>query len=169
MNYNWLTPKAQARLTPGKGQGSFVVEKINRGELVASFGGYVVSDKDLIKFPKDRRARSLQLSQDRYLLSGPFPEPGDMINHSCDPNCGISGTSSVVAIIDIEIGMELTFDYAMTDSSEYDEFDCNCGSQNCRKKIGGEDWLNINLQQKYKNNFSLYISKLIEFSHSKRF
>jgi hypothetical protein len=90
-----------------------------------------------------------------------------MINHSCEPNCGAFGTSSVIAMKNIEIGKELTFDYAMTDSSQYDEFKCFCGKENCRGKITGNDWQDPILQSKYNNFFSSFIKKLIKLSHSK--
>ena len=38
MDYNWLTPKAQARPAGDKGWGSFAVESINAGETVAAIG-----------------------------------------------------------------------------------------------------------------------------------
>ena len=167
MDYNWLTPKAQMRQTPGKGSGSFAIEKITKGEVITSFGGFVVGQKDLKDYSTDRVARSLQLDETNYLLSGPTPEAGDMINHSCEPNCGAFSTSSVIAMTDIEVGEELTFDYAMTDSSQYDEFECFCGKENCRGKITGKDWQDPILQSKYKNYFSSFISKLIKLSHSK--
>ena len=167
MDYNWLTPKAQMRVTPGKGSGSFAVSKISKGEIVASFGGNVIDQSELAKYSADRVSRSLQLNNDTYLLSGKVPEPGDMINHSCEPNCGIAGTSSVQAIRDIEIDEELTFDYAMSDSSQYDEFICACEKEKCREKITGLDWQNKDLQTKYRNYFSSYIEKLINLSHSK--
>ena len=167
MDYNWLTPKAQMRVTPGKGSGSFVVSKISKGEMVASFGGNVIDQSELANYSADRVSRSLQLNSDTYLLSGNNPEAGDMINHSCKPNCGIAGTSSVQAIRDIGIEEELTFDYAMSDSSQYDEFICACGKEKCRQKITGLDWQNKDLQTKYRNYFSSYIERLIKLSHSK--
>jgi SET domain-containing protein len=167
LDYNWLTPKAQMRVTPGKGSGSFVVSKISKGEIVASFGGNVIHQNELAKYSADRVSRSLQLNKDTYLLSGNVPEPGDMINHSCEPNCGMAGTSSVQSLRNIEIDEELTFDYAMSDSSQYDEFICACGKGKCREKITGMDWLEKELQTKYKNYFSSYIEKLIKLSHSK--
>ena len=166
MDYNWLTPKAEMRNTPGKGSGSFALEKIKKGEVVASFGGFVVELKELANYSEDRVARSLQLNESKYLLSGSIPEPGDMLNHSCEPNCGAVGTSSICAIEDVEVGEELTFDYAMTDASKYDEFECACKKPNCRKKISGSDWQNLELRKKYENYFSSYISKLIKFAHS---
>ena len=167
MDYNWLTPKAQMRVTPGKGSGSFAISKISKGEIVASFGGNVIDQSELAKYSDDRVSRSLQLNSDTYLLSGNIPEPGDMINHSCEPNCGIAGTSSVEALRDIEIGEEITFDYAMTDSSKYDEFICACEKSGCRDKITGIDWQKEDLQARYKNYFSSYIEKLIKLLHSK--
>ena len=166
MDYNWLTPKAQMRVTPGKGSGSFAISKISKSEIVASFGGNVIDQSELAKYSDDRVSRSLQLNSDTYLLSGNFPEPGDMINHSCEPNCGIAGTSSVQALREIEIGEEITFDYAMTDSSKYDEFICACEKNGCRKKITGIDWQKEELQARYKTYFSSYIEKLIKLSHS---
>ena len=167
MDYNWLTPKAQMRQTPGKGSGSFAISKINKGEVVASFGGFVVDEAELKNHSEDRVARSLQLDENTYLLSGLNPEPGDMLNHSCEPNCGAYGTSSVISLSDIAIGEELTFDYAMTDSSEYDQFDCACSKSHCRGKITGKDWQKSELQGKYNNYFSSFIAKLIKLSHSK--
>ncbi len=167
MDYNWLTPKAQMRQTPGKGLGSFAIEKITKGEVVASFGGFVVEQAELKNYSADQVARSLQLDEANYLLSGPIPESGDMINHSCEPNCGAFGTSSVIAMTDIEIGEELTFDYAMTDSFQYDEFKCFCGKVNCRGKVTGKDWLDPILQTKYNNYFSFFIAKLIKLTHPK--
>jgi SET domain-containing protein len=155
------------RVTPGKGSGSFVVSKISKGEIVASFGGNVIDQSNLTNYSADRVSRSLQLNKDTYLLSGNVPEPGDMINHSCDPNCGIAGTSSVQALRDLEIDEELTFDYVMSDSSQYDEFICACEKEGCREKVTGMDWQNKDLQTKYRNYFSSYIETLIKFSHSK--
>ena len=164
MDYNWLTPKAQMRVTPGKGSGSFAISKISKGEIVASFGGIVINQSELTNYSADRVSRSLQLNSDTYLLSGNIPEAGDMINHSCEPNCGIAGTSSVQALRDIEVGEELTFDYAMSDSSKYDEFNCACGKDKCRERITGLDWQKKDLQANYTNYFSAYIESLIKLS-----
>ncbi len=169
MDNNWLTPKARMRVTPGKGSGSFAISKISKGEIVASFGGDVIDQSELTKYSADRVSRSLQLNSDTYLLSGDVPEPGDMINHSCEPNSGIAGTSSVQALRDIEIGEEITFDYAMSDSSQYDEFNCACGKVKCREKITGMDWQKKDIQAKYSNYFSAYIKSLIKLLHSKGF
>jgi hypothetical protein len=59
-------------------------------------------------------------------------------------------------------GEEICFDYAMSDGSPYDEFDCACDAPNCRGRITGEDWRRPELQRKYANWFSPYLRRRIE-------
>ena len=40
-------------------------------------------------------------------------------NHSCDPNLGVRGEITFVAMRDIRAGEELTHDWAMTDDDDY--------------------------------------------------
>ena len=161
MDYNWLTPKAQARPAGEKGWGSFVTEPIAAGETVAVFGGWVVGRETLSTLSADRQARSIQVDEDLYLVSSDTREPGDMLNHSCEPNCGLSGSQILVAMRDIEPGEELTFDYAMCDASDYDEFRCLCGKVNCRGIVTGADWRDPVLQAKYLGFHSPYLMKRI--------
>ena len=159
MDFNWLTPKAQARPAGEKGWGSFLIEPVAKGETVAAFGGWMVAREVLSTMSHDRQGRSIQVDEDLYLVSSDTPEPGDMLNHSCDPNCGLSGSSLLVAMRDIEPGEELTFDYAMCDASDYDEFRCLCEQPNCRELVTGADWRILELQAKYDGYFSPYLVK----------
>ncbi len=161
MDYNWLTPKAQARPAGGKGWGSFAIEPITRGETVAAFGGWVIDRRTLDSLSDDRQSRSIQVDADLYLVSGDTPEAGDMLNHSCEPNAGLSGSQLLVAMRDITVGEELTFDYAMCDASDYDEFTCLCGVPMCRQVVTGSDWRDPVLQAKYQGWFSPYLMKRI--------
>lgn len=161
MNTQWLSPKAEARLTPGKGSGSFAIELIHSGESIAGFGGYVTTRDVLDALPDDQQHRSIQISEDLFLAPQPEPEPGDMINHSCEPNCVLLGGIVVVAWRDIAVGEELTIDYATCDDSDYDEFDCLCGSANCRGQVTGQDWKLPELQSKYAGHFSPYLARRI--------
>jgi hypothetical protein len=70
--------------------------------------------------------------------------------------------TSIVAMRDIAVGEELTFDYAMSDASDYDEFDCNCGTALCRGRVRADDWQLDTLRQRYKGFFSPYIQRKIE-------
>lgn len=161
MDYNWLTPKAQARPAGDKGFGSFALEPIAAGETVAGFGGWVLDGATLAELPLYRQHRSIQIDDDLFLVSGEDPEPGDMLNHSCDPNCGMLGSQLLVALRDIAVGEELSFDYAMCDASDYDEFRCLCGVPTCREVVTGADWRNLELQGKYAGSFSAYLQRRI--------
>lgn len=158
---NWLTPKAEPRMTHGKGFGSFAIEPIKAGETVAAFGGYVMNRETLDRLDADRQSRSMQIDDDLYMVSAEQAEPGDFVNHSCDPCCGIVGAVLVVALRDIAVDEELTFDYAMADASDYDEFSCQCGSPQCRGTVTGRDWREVMLQEKYKGWFSSYLERRI--------
>jgi SET domain-containing protein len=161
MDYNWLNPKAEARPVGEKGWGSFATEPITAGEVVAGFGGWVVNREYLSSLTHDRQARSIQIADDLYLVSSDEREPGDMLNHSCDPNCGLLGSQLLVAMRDIVPGEEITFDYAMCDASDYDEFRCLCGSSNCREVVTGSDWRLPQVQDRYIGWFSPYITRRI--------
>jgi SET domain-containing protein len=161
MDYNWLSPKAEARPAGEKGWGSFAVETIAAGETVAAFGGWVVTGAVLETLSADRRSRSIQVDADLYVVSGETPEAGDMLNHSCEPNCGLLGQSLVVAMREIGPGEELCFDYAMCDSRGYDEFRCRCGRPNCREIVTGSDWREPGLQERYAGWFSPYLARRI--------
>jgi hypothetical protein len=158
---NYLTPQAENRPLPGSGTGSFALETIPAGATVAVFGGTVVTRVELDLMSRDRQSRSIQLDETLYLASPETPEPGDMVNHSCAPNCGMQGSTIVVAMRDIQPGEELTFDYAMSDGSDYDEFECACGTPQCRGKVTGNDWMLPELQLAYRGYFSPYLANRI--------
>ena len=158
---NWLSPKAQARPAGDKGMGSFVIEPIAAGETVVGFGGSVTTIDILETLSADQQHRSIQVADELYLTPSSNREAGDMINHSCEPNLGLLGSIVLVAMRDIEVGEELTFDYATCDDSDYDEFDCLCGAPSCRGKVTGQDWKLPELQEKYAGWFSPYLARKI--------
>lgn len=62
-------------------------------------------------------------------------EPAKYLNHSCDPNAGIKGKVTVVAIKNIKKGAEITIDYSTTEIDHLWFMPCDCGAKNCRKTI----------------------------------
>jgi hypothetical protein len=158
---NWLSPDAQARSAGEKGMGSYAIAPISEGQTVVGFGGYVTTRDVLDTLPDDQQHRSIQVAPELYLTPSANREPGDMINHSCDPNLGLLGSMVLVAMRDIAVGDELTFDYATCDDSDYDEFDCLCGTAVCRGRITGQDWKLPELQAKYTGWFSPFIARKI--------
>jgi hypothetical protein len=159
---NFLTPLAVPFGTPPHGFGSRAISVIPAGTSVATFGGTAMSRVDFSQYEADRRSRSLQVDTNVIFLGPPSREPGDSINHSCEPNCGMRNATAIVAMRDIAIGEELTFDYAMSDASDYNEFNCNCGTSLCRGRIRADDWRLDTLRHRYKGFFSPYIQRKID-------
>lgn len=79
------------------------------------------------------------------------------LNHSCNPNVGVRGQITFVAMRDIPAGAELTIDYAMIDGDPEERMECSCGAKGCRKLITGDDWRNPDLQIRYQGYFSRYL------------
>jgi hypothetical protein len=159
---NFLTPLAVPFGTPPHGFGSRAISVIPAGTSVATFGGTAMSRVDFSQYEADRRSRSLQVDTNVIFLGPPSREPGDSINHSCEPNCGMRNATTIVAMRDIAVGEELTFDYAMSDASDYNEFNCNCGTSLCRGRVRADDWRLDTLRHRYKGFFSPYIQRKID-------
>jgi len=159
---NFLTPLAVPFRTPPHGFGSRAIAVIHAGTSVATFGGTALTHSAFAEYDAERRSRSIQVDTNLIFLGPPTREPGDSINHSCEPNCGMRNATTIVAMRDIAIGEELTFDYAMSDASSYDEFDCNCGTSLCRGRVRADDWRLDTLRHKYKGFFSPYIQRKID-------
>ncbi len=165
MSNGFLTPKAAPRPATGTattgGRSCFAIEPIPAGHVIAAFGGRCLTHDEFALLPQPQQVRGIQIDEHLFLSGAPEPEPSDFINHSCAPNCGMRGATVVVALRDIEVGEELTYDYAMSVGSDYDEFECTCGAATCRGKVTGHDWMLPELQLRYRGNFSPYIAARI--------
>jgi len=159
---NYLSPLAEAREISPKGFGSFAVTPIPLGTIIATFGGTIVNRPNFETYPLEQRSRSIQIEVDQFVLGPELREPGDSINHSCSPNCQLRNATQLITMRDIAVGEELTYDYATSDTSDYDEFECACGSDNCRVRITGNDWKLPDLQSRYQKIFSPYVQRKIQ-------
>ncbi|HLA04223.1 MAG TPA: SET domain-containing protein-lysine N-methyltransferase [Patescibacteria group bacterium] len=88
------------------------------------------------------------------------------INHSCEPNMGFRTAGVFVAMKDIKVREELTYDYAMceiNDSSYNWIINCLCKTKSCRKKISNLDIFekNLGLAEKYKGYLPNFVLKEI--------
>jgi hypothetical protein len=128
--------------------------------LIALWGGDILHRDQLHTLTAEQISLGVQVDEDLYLISYDAG-PGDHINHSCNPNAGLEGQIKVVALRDIAVGEQVCFDYAMSDGSPYDEFECFCGSPQCRHYITGEDWRLQDLQERYHGYFMPYLQKRI--------
>lgn len=160
---HYQSPRIEARCCPEKGGSAvFAREHIARGELLVVWGGNIVNGAELAAIPPARRRYILQVEEDLYQVSPGDGETADLINHSCRPNAGMNGQIALVAMRGIDRGEEICFDYAMSDGSPYDEFDCRCGSRWCRGRVTGNDWKQPQLQRRYRRYFSPYLQRRID-------
>jgi SET domain-containing protein len=163
---SWLTSKARREDAGPKGDGVFAVAPIAAGETVVCFGGHVCDGDELRTLSERQQAHSIQVDDALFVVcDGVTDEPADYVNHSCEPNVGIRGSIVLVAMVDIAPGDEICFDYAMSDSDDYDEFVCVCGTASCRGLVTGGDWKRPDLQVRYAGWFSSYLEHRIA-SHS---
>lgn len=159
---SYLSSKLEGRpKANGSGNGIYALQPIKKGELVAVFGGVVYEWDAFIHLPDRERSLCIQVEDRHFLVPRPIGE-GDYVNHSCNPNAGLSGQIGLVAMRDIKISEEVCFDYAMCDTMPYDEFECKCGSTNCRKYVNGNDWQRPDLQKRYAGFFSPHVQRKID-------
>ncbi len=119
------------RTADGKGDGVWATHPFAAGETVMV--GFLVGPLT------GNDAHATQVGPGRWALHGGL---GPMVNHSCDPNCGVrlndGQAFDFVARQPIGAGQELTFDYAMRNFT-IDHFPavCLCGAARCRGSVTG--------------------------------
>lgn len=162
MSKSILSPKTEIRETSLNGKGIFAKEDIKKGEMVFIKGGHILKREELFS---SGVINSYFPLNDEYLLGATNKMEEDAIklyqNHSCDPNVGLHGEITFVAMRDINKDEELTVDYAFIDNEDY-SFECTCGAKNCRGTITGYDWKIKELQDKYYEYFAQYLKDKID-------
>jgi uncharacterized protein len=164
MSFNYLNPKAETRKSNISNCGTFANQEIQKGELIAIFGGFVMDTETIKTLPEAAKYMVLQVDKHQFIGSRKVDEfgDGDYINHSCQPNAGINGQIYLVAMRDIAVNEEITFDYCMTISDDlFAKMECHCGTKNCRGIVTSDDWKRKDLQDKYQGYFSYYIQQKI--------
>lgn len=141
--------------TPRGDLGIFAAKAFKSGEaiMIDEDGDYydnVCSHKDIIRHGSGFD-RALQVGIDDFKL--PNGNIDDFTNHSCAPNTGIRLTQHgtiILAISDIRLHEELTYDYSTYINNPYDRMNCRCGAANCRQIIGNFKSLPRALQRTYR-------------------
>lgn len=157
-----LFNKVEIRTNSLNGKGIFAKENIKKGEIVFIKGGHILTRDEIFS---SGVINSYFPISDEYFLGATNKDEEDQIklyqNHSCNPNVGLHGEITFIAMRDIEKDEELTVDYAFIDNEDY-SFECTCGSNNCRKTITGFDWKIKELQDKYYEYFAQYLKDKID-------
>lgn len=136
------------------GKGVYAVEPIRPGRLILRGWGERV--------PK-RTRHSFQVDHDTHIE---IRTPIELINHSCEPNCGVlvrrdERVMEIHALTAIGPGEELFTDYA---SFEYEiEFmgePCRCGTASCRVEITGYRDLPGHRRARYEPYIADYLREI---------
>ncbi|MBI5632354.1 MAG: SET domain-containing protein-lysine N-methyltransferase [Nitrospirae bacterium] len=164
--FSWLNPNLEVRSAGGGDYKSMFARMATKaGERLVIFGGEV--------FPVVEQIGDygIQIDED-FVINGVSVHSGDyyedtfFFNHSCEPNAGIKGQIFLVAMRDIAVDEEVTFDYAMclheTKGAPPYRMECLCGRTNCRKVITDNDYKIKELQKKYDGYFSWYLQDKID-------
>ena len=148
--------KVEVKDTGKYGLGLFAAKNIKQGEVIVDFsGGNMYKAEKCSELPKEIADHSIQFEEHKWIDTKGI---GRYLNHSCEPNCGVKDKFRFVAMRDISIGEELTFDYEMTEDSDW-RMNCHCGSQYCRKIIGAYRNMPEETRKKYKGYISDWLVK----------
>ena len=133
-------------------KGVFASQDIKKGEIV----GIIQGPK---KFKINRNKHDALTHPDwvgfkMHTWIDPVP-PYKYLNHSCNPNVGIRGHKTLVAIRDIKKDKEITIDYSIIEADPRWYIECSCKAKNCRGVIRSIQYL----PKKIYNNYLPFISK----------
>jgi hypothetical protein len=146
----------ELRGTPQKGEGLFATKSFKLGDIVM-----VGVIKEVLS---KNHSHASQIGEHTHVLHDGLISK---MNHCCEPNCGIrvnaTGAHDFVAMMDIDINEETTFDYAMRNFN-IDHFPkkCLCGAKNCRGQVTG--WKDLGTDRKiaYEGFVAPYLLELDE-------
>lgn len=181
------------RNSPIHGGGLFVTSKIYKGEIVwfdALSGGFlsrvlnetlpaipIVDLQEGSEFHKAVVHFQVQMTDTTWeavegatdmdeLKQVTDADASYFMNHSCAPTATfLHDASRMSAVCDLDIGDEVTFDYATQDSTHFtwmpDGMQCLCGSERCRKFVKHDDWKFL-CNRHPTSAFAPYLQKRIE-------
>jgi hypothetical protein len=144
----------ELRGTSEKGEGIFATKSFKVGDIVM-----VGVIKEALN---GNHSHASQIGENKYVLHAGLISK---VNHSCDPDCGIrvneTGAHDFVAMKDISINEEITFDYAMRNYNvDYFPKQCMCGSERCRCRITGWKDLPDEIKKEYEGFTASYLLEL---------
>lgn len=166
---HYFSPLLEPRgIGVGSEHGVFARKPIPAGEVLAVWGGNVVTEEVFCATDPWTRRYMVQVEEGLFLTPSAPLEPAEFFNHSCLPNAGMCGQITLVAMRRIGAGEEVRYDYAMTDSHPLSDFECRCGAPRCRGRLSFEDWRRPELQARYSGFFSSYLQRRIDLAARER-
>ena len=117
--------------------GLYACNDIKKGTKIIQYKGRIITRKESEENPKFDNDKAIYLFNlnKKYDLDGDYAyNTARLINHSCSPNCEVSGTGLkiwVYSIKNIKKGEELSYDYGFGYDQDYKDYPCKCGAKNC--------------------------------------
>lgn len=165
MPQSYRSPKTYLGPSDIHGIGVFAKDRIELGEIVWIRTGHVVIGDEARKLDLRLGDFSLQIEDDFFLSPSNEDElkrTAIFFNHSCEPNVGIIGQVTFLAMRNIDQGEELAVDLATIEARPDFSINCNCHSKRCRGRITGNDWREPKIQLLYQGFFSTFIERQIK-------
>ena len=117
-------------------KGLSATKNIREGTKIIEYVGKIITKKESEKNEKFDNKKDIYLFNlnKKYDLDGDYKfNTARLINHSCNPNCEVTGKGLklwIYSIRDIKKGEELTYDYGFSYDKDYKQFPCKCVLKN---------------------------------------
>ena len=118
-------------------QGLIATKNIKKDIKIMEYKGRLISKKETEtneKFDNDKHIYLFNINK-KYDLDGDYKyNTARLINHSCEPNCEVTGKGTklwISSIKEIKKGDELSYDYGFGYDSNFKDFPCKCRASNC--------------------------------------
>lgn len=151
------------------GKSVFAARPFKKGEVITQFSGPRIHALKVPKSYRGERDRYMQIDREHFI--GPSGKPDDLINHSCEPNAGLRFRKldiRLVAIKNIKVGEEISWDYSTTMFENSWKMKCDCKKKICRRVVGDFMLLPKKLQNKYRR-LGIIPQYLKEYMDSKEY
>ena len=142
--------------------GVYALDLIDKGSIVWEFeeNEPILSWTSICKLPKNDKENFLKYGF--QCGENEFSNPSDIsrhFNHSCNPNCAWNSHFQLVAIKDILVSHQATYDYSSNDFDIPFQFECKCQEPNCRLLVSNLDYHLEGVQFFYADEPPAYIIK----------
>ena len=118
-------------------KGLVATKDITKNTRIIEYKGRLISKKETEtnkKFDNEKFIYLFNINKN-YDLDGDYEyNTARLINHSCEPNCEVTGKGTklwISSIKNIKKGVELTYDYGFSYDENYKDYVCKCRSLKC--------------------------------------